>query len=152
MVIGLGLDLIEIERARSSYSRWGSRLIDKLMDAPEAARLGDLAVEPAVAIAHSIALKEAGSKAIGTGWSRGVRWRDVIVETRPALSVVHQEPTVTLFGIPFAPLTREEVAAKVTTPALRAAVPGYCEALAQADGEVSAGEAGIIARIRRALS
>jgi holo-[acyl-carrier protein] synthase len=96
MVIGLGLDLIEIERARSSYSRWGSRLIDKLMDAPEAARLGDLAVEPAVAIAHSIALKEAGSKAIGTGWSRGVRWRDVIVETRPALHVrfVHRAAEV----------------------------------------------------------
>ncbi len=45
-----------------------------------------------------------------------------------------------------------EVAAKIVTPALRAAVPGYCEALAQADGEVSSGEAGIIARIRRAMS
>jgi holo-[acyl-carrier-protein] synthase len=87
MVIGLGLDLIEIERARSSYSRWGARLIDKLMDPAEAARLSDLAAEPAVAIAHSIALKEAGSKAIGTGWSRGVRWRDVVVETRPSLHV-----------------------------------------------------------------
>jgi holo-[acyl-carrier-protein] synthase len=87
MVIGLGLDLIEIERARTSYARWGQRLIDKLMDAEEAERLSDLAPETAVAIAYSIALKEAGSKAIGTGWSRGVRWRDVIVETRPALHV-----------------------------------------------------------------
>jgi holo-[acyl-carrier protein] synthase len=87
MVIGLGLDLVEIDRARASYSRWGSRLIDKLMDPPEAARLRDLSAEPVVAIAHSIALKEAGSKAIGTGWSRGVRWRDVIVETRPSLHV-----------------------------------------------------------------
>jgi len=87
MVIGLGLDLIEIKRARTSYSRWGPRLIDKLMDPAEAQRLNDLSAEPAVAIAHSIALKEAGSKAIGTGWSRGVRWRDVIVETRPSLHV-----------------------------------------------------------------
>jgi hypothetical protein len=45
-----------------------------------------------------------------------------------------------------------EVAAKITTPALRAAVPGYCEALAQADGQLSSGEAGIIDRIKRALS
>jgi holo-[acyl-carrier-protein] synthase len=96
MVIGLGLDLVEIERARSSYSRWGSRLIEKLMDPPEAARLSDLSAEPAVAIAHTIALKEAGSKAIGTGWSRGVRWRDVIVETRPSLHVrfVHRAAEV----------------------------------------------------------
>lgn len=96
MVIGLGLDLIEIERARNSYSRWGPRLIDKLMDLAEAQRLAELSAEPAVAIAHSIALKEAGSKAIGTGWSRGVRWRDVIVETRPSLHVrfVHRAAEV----------------------------------------------------------
>ncbi len=91
MVIGLGLDLVEIERARSSHARWGQRLIDKLMDPPEAARLAGLAPEPAVALAYSIALKEAGSKAIGTGWSRGVRWRDVIVETTPHLHVRLEE-------------------------------------------------------------
>ena len=45
-----------------------------------------------------------------------------------------------------------EVAAKVKTPALRAAVPGYCEALAHADGQMSPGEVGIIAKIRKALS
>ena len=44
-----------------------------------------------------------------------------------------------------------DVAAKVTTPALRSAVPGYCEAVAQADGQLSANEAGIIAKIRQAL-
>jgi holo-[acyl-carrier protein] synthase len=87
MVIGLGLDLIELERTRMSYARWGQRLIDKLMDPEEAERLSSLSPETAVAIAYSIALKEAGSKAIGTGWSRGVRWRDVVVETQPALHV-----------------------------------------------------------------
>jgi uncharacterized tellurite resistance protein B-like protein len=45
-----------------------------------------------------------------------------------------------------------DAAAKITTPALRAEVPGYCEAVAQADGQLSADEVGIIAKIRRALS
>ena len=45
-----------------------------------------------------------------------------------------------------------EAAAKITTPALRADVPGYCEAVAQADGQLSVDELGIIAKIRRALS
>ena len=45
-----------------------------------------------------------------------------------------------------------DAAAKITTPALRAEVPGYCEAVAQADGQLSADEVGIIAKIRKALS
>ncbi len=87
MILGLGLDLVETYRAADSYRRWGERLVSKLMDPEEAARLGKLAPERSRAIALSIALKEAGSKAIGTGWSRGVRWRDVIVETAPELHV-----------------------------------------------------------------
>jgi holo-[acyl-carrier protein] synthase len=87
MIIGLGLDLVESYRAAASYRRWGEKLVAKLMDPEEAERLGQLAAERSLAIAMSIALKEAGSKAIGTGWSRGVRWRDVIVETRPVLHV-----------------------------------------------------------------
>ncbi len=87
MILGLGLDLVETYRATASYQRWGERLVSKLMDPEEAARLGALASDRNLAIAFSIALKEAGSKAIGTGWSRGVRWRDVIVEAAPDLHV-----------------------------------------------------------------
>jgi holo-[acyl-carrier protein] synthase len=85
VILGLGLDLVERYRAQASYRRWGEKLVAKLMDPDEAARLGELAPERDLAIGLSIALKEAGSKAIGTGWSRGVRWRDVVVETQPAL-------------------------------------------------------------------
>jgi hypothetical protein len=45
-----------------------------------------------------------------------------------------------------------EAAAKITTPALRADVPGYCEAVAQADGQLSVDELGIIAKIKQKLS
>jgi holo-[acyl-carrier protein] synthase len=53
------------------------------MDPPEAARLPAAFDERAEALARAIALKEAASKALGTGWSRGVRWRDVEVLDGP---------------------------------------------------------------------
>jgi holo-[acyl-carrier protein] synthase len=80
LIIGLGIDLVEISRARRSLDRWGERLYGKLMGPDEVAGLTRLADDPALALAMTIALKEAGSKAIGTGWSRGVFWRDVVVE------------------------------------------------------------------------
>jgi holo-[acyl-carrier protein] synthase len=79
MVVGLGIDLVELPRVAASLARWGERLVAKLMDAEEAARLPAAPGERARALALAIAGKEAASKALGTGWSRGVRWRDVVV-------------------------------------------------------------------------
>ena len=87
MVVGLGIDLVELPRVAASLERWGERLVSKLMDPEEAARLPAAGEERALAVALSIAAKEAASKAIGTGWSRGVRWRDVVVELGPPPSV-----------------------------------------------------------------
>lgn len=91
MVVGLGVDLVELGRVAKALDRWGSRLVGKLMDAEEAGRLPADAAERARALALAIAGKEAASKALGTGWSRGVRWRDVEVRLRP-------EPAVGLRG------------------------------------------------------
>jgi holo-[acyl-carrier protein] synthase len=82
-VVGLGLDLVETDRVARSLARWGERLVQKLMDPEEAAALPTQPRERALALAHAIAAKEAASKAIGTGWSRGVRWRDVPVSLGP---------------------------------------------------------------------
>lgn len=79
-VLGLGLDLVERDRVEESLRRWGDRIVSKLMHPEEAARLPAAAPERALALARAIAAKEATSKAIGTGWSRGVRWRDVALE------------------------------------------------------------------------
>lgn len=87
MVVGLGIDLVELARVTAALERWGERLVGKLMDAEEAARLPGAGEERAVALALAIAAKEAASKAIGTGWSRGVRWRDVVVELGPPPAV-----------------------------------------------------------------
>jgi holo-[acyl-carrier protein] synthase len=64
---------------RESLRRWDGRLVAKLMDAEEASRLPAEQDARADAVAAAIALKEAASKALGTGWSHGVRWRDVVV-------------------------------------------------------------------------
>ena len=91
MVVGLGVDLVELGRVAKALDRWGSRLVAKLMDAEEAGRLPADAAERAQALALAIAGKEAASKDLGTGWTRGVRWRDVEVRLCP-------EPTVGLRG------------------------------------------------------
>ena len=87
MIVGVGIDLIEQERVARALERWGERLVAKLMGAEEAARLPGPAVARARAIALAIAAKEAASKALGTGWSRGVAWRDVVVDLGPPLAV-----------------------------------------------------------------
>jgi holo-[acyl-carrier protein] synthase len=86
LVIGLGVDLVEVERVARALERWGRRIVDRLMDEEEALALPHEPHERALALALAIAGKEAASKAIGTGWSHGVRWRDVVVD-REAPSV-----------------------------------------------------------------
>lgn len=78
-IVGLGIDLIELPRVRASAERWGDRLVGKLMGPEEAARVPAEPAARALALARAIVAKEAASKAIGTGWSRGVRWRDVVL-------------------------------------------------------------------------
>ena len=81
MIAGLGIDLVEVDRVERALARWGASFLAKIMDPPEIAALP--AGWPPVAVAEAVAVKEAASKAIGTGWSRGVRWRDVVAERGP---------------------------------------------------------------------
>ncbi len=90
MVIGVGIDLVEVDRVEESLARWGDRLIEKLMDPPEAGALPGDPGERGLAVALAIAGKEAVSKALGTGWSHGVQWRHVVVSAEP--------PTARLLG------------------------------------------------------
>lgn len=83
-IAGLGVDLVELERVRSALERFGERFVGKLMDPPEAARLPSGVAPRARAVAEAVAAKEAASKALGTGWTGGVRWRDVVLEPGPA--------------------------------------------------------------------
>jgi holo-[acyl-carrier protein] synthase len=95
VVVGLGIDLVEQDRVTSALSRWGTRFVQKLMDPAEMAGLPADAGERATRVALAIAAKEAASKAIGTGWSRGVRWRDVVVALDgPPAVTLHAEALV----------------------------------------------------------
>lgn len=91
MVIGIGLDLVETARVARALERFGERFVKKLMDPEEAAALPASPKERSLALALAVAGKEAASKALGTGWSQGVRWRDVVVTAGP-------EPCVRLDG------------------------------------------------------
>jgi holo-[acyl-carrier protein] synthase len=91
MVVGLGVDLVETARVEKLLARYGERFVRKLMDHEEAGLLPVPEPERVLALALAIAGKEAASKALGTGWSRGVRWRDVVVAREP-------EPAVRLRG------------------------------------------------------
>lgn len=77
MIVGLGIDLVEVDRVDKAIRRWGGAFLAKIMEPAEVAALpwG----WPPIAVADAVAVKEAVSKAIGTGWSGGVRWRDVVV-------------------------------------------------------------------------
>jgi holo-[acyl-carrier protein] synthase len=86
-IVGIGLDLVELSRVERSLERWGDRLIRKLMDPDEAGRVSQRLPERVRDVAAAIALKEAASKALGTGWSHGVSWRQVIAESGPPAAV-----------------------------------------------------------------
>jgi len=87
MVLGLGVDLVETARVERLLARYGERFVRKLMDPEESDRLPADRTERALALSLAIAGKEAASKALGTGWSHGVRWRDVVVTREPVPGV-----------------------------------------------------------------
>lgn len=79
--MGVGIDLIEVERVARALERWGDRFVDKIMGPEEAARVPQGPPDDRVrALALAVAAKEAASKALGTGWTRGVSWRHVVVD------------------------------------------------------------------------
>jgi holo-[acyl-carrier protein] synthase len=71
------VDLVELDRVASALARWGRRIVDRLMAPAESARLPQTEPARTQAFAEAIAVKEAASKALGTGWTRGVAWRHV---------------------------------------------------------------------------
>jgi len=87
IVVGLGVDLVETARVDRLLARYGQRFVHKLMDPDEAGRLPTAESERVKAVALAIAGKEAASKALGTGWSQGVRWRDVVVRREEPAAV-----------------------------------------------------------------
>jgi len=75
MILGTGVDLAEVDRIRAAIARYGRRFIDRIYTPAEIAYV-ERKANRFERYAGRFAAKEAGMKAIGTGWRRGVRWQD----------------------------------------------------------------------------
>jgi holo-[acyl-carrier protein] synthase len=82
MIMGLGMDLVEIPRIRSFHARWGERGLRRIFTAAELEYCLRQA-DPAPSLAARFAAKEAFFKAVGQGWGRGGDWREVEVDRTP---------------------------------------------------------------------
>lgn len=83
MILGVGTDLAETDRIRKAVERYGTRFLDRVYTPGEIAYVESKA-NRWERYAARFAAKEAGMKAIGTGWRRGVRWRDFEVANAPS--------------------------------------------------------------------
>jgi holo-[acyl-carrier protein] synthase len=77
-IIGLGLDATDIDRIAQAIDRYGDRFLRRVFTDREIAYC-TRRKEPAIHFAGRFAAKEAAMKALGTGHSHGVLWRDVEV-------------------------------------------------------------------------
>lgn len=92
MLVGTGIDLVEIERIAHSIERFGERFLERIFTADEIAYCRARA-GAAESFAARFAAKEAGAKALGTGIQHGVSWKELEVRRLPG-----QRPTLHLSG------------------------------------------------------
>ena len=93
MIIGIGSDLTDIRRVQASLDRFGERFIARVFTDAERAKAERRPFTRAGTYAKRFAAKEAFSKAVGTGFKRGVFMRDIGVVNLPS-----GEPTLHLTG------------------------------------------------------
>jgi len=93
VILGTGVDLAEVPRIRASIERYGARFTERIFTPAEIAYV-ERKANRFERYAARFAAKEAGMKAIGTGWSHGVRWQDFEVANLPS-----GKPTLRLHGV-----------------------------------------------------
>ncbi len=93
MIVGIGSDLCNIERIQKSIDRFGDRFLNRVFTEVERAKAARRPFTAAGTLAKRFAAKEAFSKAVGTGFKRGVFMRDIGVVNAPSGA-----PTIELSG------------------------------------------------------
>jgi holo-[acyl-carrier protein] synthase len=93
MIVGTGVDLAEVRRLRASIERFGARFVERVFTPAEIAYV-ERKANRYERYAARFAAKEAGMKAIGTGWKSGVRWQDFEVANLPT-----GKPTLQFHGV-----------------------------------------------------
>jgi holo-[acyl-carrier protein] synthase len=92
MIIGIGSDIIDIRRIEKTLARYGERFLDRVFTGVERHK-SESRANRAASYAKRFAAKEACAKALGTGFRRGVFWRDMgVVNLRSG------KPTMQLSG------------------------------------------------------
>lgn len=92
MIIGLGIDICDITQIQKALDRWGDRFTHKVFTEVERQK-SDRRASRAESYARRFAAKEACTKALGTGLSQGVFFRDIGVVNAPG-----GKPTLALTG------------------------------------------------------
>ena len=93
MILGTGIDLAEVPRIRAAIERYGTRFVERIYTPSEIAYI-ERKANRFERYAVRFAAKEAGMKAIGTGWKGGVVWHDFEVTNLPS-----GQPTLQLHGV-----------------------------------------------------
>jgi holo-[acyl-carrier protein] synthase len=93
VIVGTGVDLAEVPRIKASIERYGEKFIRRIYTAAEIAYV-ERKANKFERYAARFAAKEAGMKAIGTGWRRGVTWQDFEVANLPS-----GKPTLRFHGV-----------------------------------------------------
>jgi holo-[acyl-carrier protein] synthase len=93
LIVGLGLDIAEIDRIEAAITRHGAPILERLYTPAEVAYC-ESHRNKFERYAGRFAAKEAAMKALGTGWRRGVRWRDIEVIREPS-----GKPSLALKGV-----------------------------------------------------
>lgn len=81
MIVGSGIDLVDNARFQASLDRYGDRYLGRIFTADEMSLRS--AFRP-LSFAQGLACKEAAMKALGTGWTDRVDWRDIEIFGNPA--------------------------------------------------------------------
>ncbi len=110
MILGIGNDLIDITRVKGTLERFGDRFIQRIFTETERHK-SERRANRAESYAKRFAAKEACSKALGTGFRRGVYWRDMGV-----VNLNSGKPTMALTG---GALARLE---EITPPGMKAQI------------------------------
>jgi holo-[acyl-carrier protein] synthase len=82
MIVGTGIDIVEVPRIAQAIARFGDRFLHRIFT-PGEIRYCDSKQNRAERYAARFAAKEAGLKAIGTGWRLGVAWKELEVRREP---------------------------------------------------------------------
>lgn len=93
MIVGLGIDVVEVARLASALRRHGDHFVSRVFTEGERAAC-DPRADRVLALAARFAAKEACLKALGTGWAEGLGFRDVEVVregNQPPRLVLHRE-------------------------------------------------------------